>query len=189
MRRIGCRSRVLGHSGVRTLHRVGRSLAHRCSRCEVGVRMRVCACARDRVRACQCVRARVRVCACVRVPLQMCDERHCGSKRTRCSSLRAACCARRRKAARSHGSCARELRSARWRSSRTGPHLHSHICAGTWPTSAPGPGPHLRRDLAHICTGTGCAGTCSAGRRRSCGTTRARRAAASRPSSASTTAS
>ena len=22
----------------------------------------------------------------------------------------------------------------------------AHICAGTWPTSAPGPGPHLRRD-------------------------------------------
>ncbi len=38
-----------------------------------------------------------------------------------------------------------------------GPHLRrdlAHICAGTRPTSAPGLGPHLRRESAHICAGT-----------------------------------
>jgi hypothetical protein len=114
-----------------------------------------------RVWACVCLRARAIVCvhACVcaslcaraRVPMQVCDE---GQQADSMFFLTRGLLRATKKGSKEswilrEGASFGEMAIIPYPPTSALAHLRrdlAHICAGTWPTSAPGPGPHLRRD-------------------------------------------
>jgi hypothetical protein len=127
------------------------SLAHRCSRCQVGVRMRLCACvslcgrvsACARVIVCVCLCVPVCVCASVCVRVQVCDE---GQQADSMFFLTRGLLRATKKGSKEswilrEGASFGEMAIIPYLPTSALAHLRrdlAHICAGTWPTSAPG---------------------------------------------------